>query len=134
MSRYAGVFQRSLTDPAAFWGEAACATDWVTPPGEVLDTSTPPFYRWFSSGTLHTSGTTGRPKGVVRDNGGNAVAWGWSMANIDRQTAPGPGLAVGRPGARAAAIAVRGRHDAVMRVIRLCGYVCEGTMTTGHFA
>ena len=31
---------------------------------------------------LYTSGTTGRPKGVVRDNGGHAVAMAWSMANV----------------------------------------------------
>jgi propionyl-CoA synthetase len=31
---------------------------------------------------LYTSGTTARPKGVVRDNGGHAVALRWSMANI----------------------------------------------------
>ena len=31
---------------------------------------------------LYTSGTTGRPKGVVRDNGGHAVALRWSMGNI----------------------------------------------------
>lgn len=31
---------------------------------------------------LYTSGTTGQPKGVVRDNGGHAVALAWSMANI----------------------------------------------------
>ncbi|WP_406691364.1 propionyl-CoA synthetase [Saccharopolyspora sp. ID03-671] len=31
---------------------------------------------------LYTSGTTGKPKGVVRDNGGHAVALRWSMANI----------------------------------------------------
>jgi len=31
---------------------------------------------------LYTSGTTGQPKGVVRDNGGHAVALKWSMGAI----------------------------------------------------
>ncbi|WP_373510276.1 AMP-binding protein [Thiocapsa sp.] len=30
----------------------------------------------------YTSGTTGQPKGVVRDNGGHAVAMAWSMENV----------------------------------------------------
>ncbi len=31
---------------------------------------------------LYTSGTTGIPKGVVRDNGGHAVALKWSMGDV----------------------------------------------------
>jgi len=37
---------------------------------------------------LYTSGTTGKPKGVVRDNGGHAVAMTWSMAAV-YDVAPG---------------------------------------------
>src|SRR5215470_2513943 len=37
---------------------------------------------------LYTSGTTGKPKGVVRDNGGHAVALRWSMEYI-YDTRPG---------------------------------------------
>jgi propionyl-CoA synthetase len=37
---------------------------------------------------LYTSGTTGEPKGIVRDTGGHAVALAWSMPNI-YDVAPG---------------------------------------------
>ena len=43
---------------------------------------------------LYTSGTTGVPKGVVRDNGGHMVALKWSMWNL-YGTKPGEVLLVG---------------------------------------
>ena len=51
---YSAAYQRSLEDPDGFWGEAARAIDWMTPPPRVLDDDHPPFYRWFTGGTLNT--------------------------------------------------------------------------------
>src|SRR6516162_513735 len=51
---YADAFRRSLSDPEGFWGEAAKGIDWYREPEAVLDTSNPPFYRWFTGGVLNT--------------------------------------------------------------------------------
>ena len=51
---YTQTYAASLADPEAFWGEAAKDIDWITPPTRVLDSSNPPFYRWFPDGTLNT--------------------------------------------------------------------------------
>jgi propionyl-CoA synthetase len=52
---YQETYERSLNDPAGFWAEAAEDIDWFDRWDTVLDESRPPFYRWFSGGSLNTS-------------------------------------------------------------------------------
>jgi propionyl-CoA synthetase len=55
------------------WNEALAGAEPVPCAGVE---ATDPLY------ILYTSGTTGQPKGIVRDNGGHAVALAWTMKNV----------------------------------------------------
>lgn len=61
------------------WADAMTDAQPVDP---VPVAATDPLY------VLYTSGTTGKPKGIVRDNGGHAVALLWTMRHI-YDTEPG---------------------------------------------
>jgi propionyl-CoA synthetase len=73
------ILQRPQVEAAMVGGRDVDMQDAIAstePVDCVTVAATDPLY------ILYTSGTTGEPKGVVRDNGGHMVALKWSMKNI----------------------------------------------------
>jgi propionyl-CoA synthetase len=54
MASYDEIFKKSITDPEGFWGEVAEGINWDKKCDKVLDSSNPPFYRWFQGGMMNT--------------------------------------------------------------------------------
>jgi propionyl-CoA synthetase len=68
------LLEAELVAPRDVDWEDALATS--SPADCVIVDATDPLY------IIYTSGTTGQPKGIVRDNGGHAVALAWSMKHV----------------------------------------------------
>src|SRR5262249_1443752 len=53
-SRYAETYARWRRDPEGFWGEAAQAVGWITPPKRVFYAKAGVYGRWFVGGVCNT--------------------------------------------------------------------------------
>ncbi|CAE7798278.1 ACSS3 [Symbiodinium sp. CCMP2592] len=51
--RYSKLHQESIANPEGFWSRAAAEVSWSKPWSAVLDSSNPPFYRWFPGAQLN---------------------------------------------------------------------------------
>ena len=54
MSTYQELYQQSINDPEAFWGEAASHLEWFKPADKILDMDAKPVPRWFVGGKFNT--------------------------------------------------------------------------------
>lgn len=52
--KYEEIYNESIQDPESFWAKAAEDIHWYKKWDSVLDSSNPPFYRWFSGGVVNT--------------------------------------------------------------------------------
>jgi propionyl-CoA synthetase len=53
-SAFGAAYERWLSDPEKFWGEAAEAVHWDRRWDRVLDAERAPFYRWFTGGVVNS--------------------------------------------------------------------------------
>jgi propionyl-CoA synthetase len=53
-STYDEVYARWLSTPESFWADIAEGVHWYKKWDKVLDASRPPFYRWFTGGTVNS--------------------------------------------------------------------------------
>jgi len=49
------IYTQAAADPEAWWAEQARQLDWFQEWDTILDDSNPPFYKWFTGGTLNVS-------------------------------------------------------------------------------
>ena len=54
MGTYDETYARTVSDPEGFWLEAAGLVDWIKSPRQALDSSNPPFFKWFPDASLNT--------------------------------------------------------------------------------
>ena len=101
MAEYREIYDRAQSDMASFWMEAASAIDWQKAPTEALDSSRPPFHRWFPDGVMntchnavdrHVAAGRGDQKAVIYDSPITGNAASMSFSELQQATARFAGM------------------------------------------
>ncbi|MGP9819655.1 propionyl-CoA synthetase [Salinarimonas sp. NSM] len=94
-SRYPEVYAAWKADPRAFWGEAAKAIDWLTPPETVLDEKAGVYGRWFEGGVCNVCHNAldrhvaerGDQKAMIYDSAMTGEIAAWTYAEMRDEVA-----------------------------------------------
>jgi propionyl-CoA synthetase len=104
LGEYERQFRASLDDPEGFWLAAARAVDWDRPPTRALDSSRPPFHRWFPDGELnvchnaldrHVAAGRGEQAALVHDSPVTGTTRTYSFAELRDEVARFAGVLAG---------------------------------------
>jgi propionyl-CoA synthetase len=79
--QYDAFYRRSVESPEAFWAEQAALIDWFEPWQQVLDTSAPPFSRWFVGGRTNLCHNAVDRHAAARPD---AAALIWASSEVDQ--------------------------------------------------
>ena len=101
MSTYRDLYAAAQADTEGFWMAAASGIDWYKAPTQALDSSKPPFHRWFSDGEMntcfnavdrHVAAGRGDQRAVIYDSPITGKASTLTYAELQKATARFAGM------------------------------------------
>ena len=101
MTDYRDLYAAAQADIQTFWMEAAKAIDWHKAPTKALDSSKPPFHRWFPDGEMntchnavdrHVAAGRGEQKAIIYDSPITGNASTMTYAELQDATARFAGM------------------------------------------
>ena len=75
--KYKKIYEKSISDPEGFWKEISNEIFWYKKPTKILNSTNPPFYKWFEDGStnacynavdLHVKNGNGEKIAIIYDS------------------------------------------------------------------
>ena len=101
MTTYSDLYAKAQSDIEGFWMEAASGIDWYKAPTQALDSSKPPFHRWFPDGEMnpchnavdrHVAAGRGDQRAVIYDSPITGTSSTLTFAELQEATARFAGM------------------------------------------